>query len=78
MNTITEKSICKMSKAAALDSQYLEEALSMIGTDELGQINHDFAIVEKSGKWSARIIELMQRARLIADADLLMARYEAA
>ena len=78
MFDVVEKSVATISKAAALPAHYLEEALGALNCAELFDLVADFEILSKTGKFTARIIELMKRARLIADADRMMARFEAA
>ena len=78
MNGIAEKNVTAMSQAAALSTRYLEEALSNVSNDELADIQNDIEMFEYVGTWSARIIDIMKRARCLADADQMLARFEAA
>ncbi len=78
MFDIAEKSMSEISRAAALHTKYLEAALAGIGPSEMYEFKRDVALLEAKGSWSARIIEVMKRGRLIADADAMMARMEAA
>ena len=67
-----------MSRAAALQSQYLEQALANLSNPELTAIQQDIATLEARGVWSTRIVDLMTRAKCIADAENILARFEAA
>ena len=78
MMNIAYKSTSLISKAAAIEVAYLEEALANVENSELLDLQNDISRLENTGTWSVRIIELMKRAKLIADADEMLSRFEAA
>lgn len=73
-----EASVNVMARAAALSSQYLVEAMLSVDTEEMPDLQKDLDRLNGEGVWSARIIEIMRRARLISDADQMLQRMEAA
>ena len=78
MFKIKEANMDKMTKAAALETSYLREALARVADEELSDILVDIKNLETKGVWSTRIVDLMQRARLIMEADQMLARFDAA
>ena len=78
MLNITQTSKSLISKSAAIPTRCLEEAMENVDNAELSALVADIKRLELSGAWSTRLIELLKRARLIADAEAMMAKYEAA
>ncbi len=77
MTPIDSTNLCAIATAAALDTKFVEQALSNVASGELVRINEDIVDVEFGLPRSTRLVEIMQRARLISDADAMLARLEA-
>lgn len=76
--SIGDRCLRALSKAAASETSYILSALANQSENELAEIIEDIWSFETQGRVSERIIDVLNRARCLSDADAMLAKFEAA